>query len=212
MRWWWLPVIFGTYLFLVQFRGFELELIWILFTLAAAETVFFHQGPDSLPRAFSALFGAVYLGILPAQIVRIGLDYSQDRILFVLIIMIWIVDSAAYFVGMSLGKHRNIFPVSPRKSLEGFAAGMLVRLLIVFILYVADVNFISPGILLLAAIAAGVVGQLGDLVESVLKRFAGIKDSSRLIPGHGGILDRTDSILLAGSFIYCIISIVNKVR
>jgi len=67
-------------------------------------------------------------------------------------------------------------------------------------------------LLLLTAFAAGIVGQLGDLAESALKRFCQVKDSSNLIPGHGGVLDRSDSILLAGSFLYCAMLILTQVR
>jgi phosphatidate cytidylyltransferase len=72
--------------------------------------------------------------------------------------------------------------------------------------------FDDLALLLLCAFAAGVVGQIGDLAESMLKRYCGVKDSSNLIPGHGGILDRSDSVLLAGSFLYCAVYLLEKVR
>lgn len=146
------------------------------------------------------------------MIVRIGLDYHGQYILLGLVLMIWIVDSVAYFIGMSFGRHRGVTAISPRKSIEGFIAGALAPALIVFILYITGFRLIELKYLVLIAIAAGIVGQLGDLTESMIKRFAQVKDSSNLIPGHGGILDRTDSILLAGSFLYCAIQVLEKVR
>jgi len=103
---------------------------------------------------------------------------------------------------MKWGRHRGIFPVSPKKSVEGFFAGIIAPFIILIILYSTGIitNILC---LILIAVAAGIFGQLGDLVESMIKRFCGVKDSSKLIPGHGGILDRFDSILLAGSFLYC---------
>ncbi|HNU97951.1 MAG TPA: phosphatidate cytidylyltransferase, partial [Candidatus Syntrophosphaera thermopropionivorans] len=111
-------------------------------------------------------------------------------------------DSVAYFIGMKWGRHRGIFPISPKKSIEGFIAGIIAPFIIMIILYFIGI-IKSYQDLILVAVAAGIFGQLGDLVESMIKRFCGVKDSSKLIPGHGGILDRFDSILLAGSFLYC---------
>jgi len=126
--------------------------------------------------------------------------------------MIWFVDSIAYFVGMKIGKHRNITAISPQKSLEGFLAGILAPWLILIILYICKVRIMSFSYLALIAIAAGIIGQIGDLIESMLKRYCKVKNSSNLLPGHGGILDRCDSILFAGSFLYCALEILTKVR
>jgi phosphatidate cytidylyltransferase len=108
---------------------------------------------------------------------------------------------------VKFGKRRNIVAVSPRKSLAGFIAGGLAPWVILLILYLVKFDVLPIGELALIAIAAGIFGQIGDLVESMLKRFCGVKDSSNLIPGHGGILDRSDSILLAGSFLFCALKI-----
>lgn len=210
--WRWLPLIGGTFFLLSLTRAWDIEVLWALFIIAVIDALIGFDAQTSLPKAFAALFGAVWLGIMPALIVRIGLDYSSQKLLFALVIMIWIVDSAAYFAGMLFGRHRNVTVVSPRKSVEGFLAGVLVPFLIAFILYIVNTSFISARQIALIAIAAGIAGQLGDLAESMLKRHCGMKDSSKLIPGHGGILDRTDSILLAGSFLYCVLSILDKVR
>lgn len=110
---------------------------------------------------------------------------------------IWMGDAAAYFVGRRIGKHKVLPSLSPRKSMEGFVAGILAPAIIL----PAGGYFLLPGrpvpFLLLAGTAVAVFGILGDLFESMLKRSAGIKDSSSLLPGHGGLLDRIDSLLLA---------------
>jgi phosphatidate cytidylyltransferase len=118
--------------------------------------------------------------------------------LFILFILfsVWISDSAAYFIGKSFGKHKLAPRVSPKKTWEGALAGFIggaagfVLLSILFLDGFALVHSIVIGIII------GTIGQIGDLAESKLKRDAGVKDSSDLIPGHGGVLDRFDSLLL----------------
>lgn len=212
LSWLWISLGFVAYVAFVFWRGLELPMIWILMAGMIVEALFSWHEETSVPRLFATGYGLLYTALLPALIVRIGLDYIGQPILLSLIIMIWIVDSVAYFIGMSFGKHRNVTRVSPRKSVEGFLAGVLVPFIVVFILYVSRWEVVDYRIMLMIAFAAGFFGQLGDLAESMLKRYCGVKDSSRLIPGHGGILDRTDSILLAGSFLYCILSFLQKVR
>lgn len=115
---------------------------------------------------------------------------------------VWICDSGAYFVGKSMGKHKLLERVSPKKSWEGAIGGFIFTI----ICYTALLSFFIPAFPTLHAgiIGAliGVVGQVGDLAESLLKRDAGVKDSSKLIPGHGGILDRFDSILFVAPTVY----------
>lgn len=208
----WLVISPALYLSLIFIRGLDLSLLWIGFLVLALVSLGKWKQESTLYPAFAGIWGLIYTGVIPAMIARIGLDYPKAYILLVMVLMIWIVDTVAYFIGMRFGKHRNITPISPRKSLEGFIAGILAPLVIVVILYIWDFKLMSLTHLILVAFAAGIVGQLGDLVESMLKRFAGVKDSSKLIPGHGGVLDRTDSILLAGSFLYCALEVLQKVR
>ncbi|MCK9557622.1 MAG: phosphatidate cytidylyltransferase [Candidatus Cloacimonetes bacterium] len=200
----WLWVIINPLLYSLWllFPKWEIGLLLTAFIAAMLEVMFDWEEQKSVPRLFANLFGTVYTALMPAMIVKIALLQPESKILLALILMIWIVDSCAYFVGMRFGKRRGITQVSPRKSLEGFVAGLLAPALISFMLYIGNIGYFTPTQLVLLALAAGVFGQLGDLLESMLKRFCNVKDSSKLIPGHGGILDRTDSILLAGSFLY----------
>ncbi len=199
----WMAVSVACYAFLVSNHLYDLPIIWLVFLVASIESLVSWNQKSSIPRMMASFLGIMYTSFLPAMITRIELQNPDKKILLALILMIWIVDTSAYFFGMSFGKRRNITAVSPRKSLVGFVAGGLAPFVIVVILYLFRFSLLPMRQLLLIAFAAGIFGQIGDLVESMLKRFCGVKDSSNLIPGHGGVLDRSDSILLAGSFLYC---------
>jgi len=144
----------------------------------------------------ATIIGLLYTAVLPGLIYRLSVVYQQSHIIVLLLVMIWLTDSAAYFCGIWFGKHRGVFPVSPNKSLEGFIAGLLMPFVCIAAIYsVSDAWSLRQ--LLLVAVSAGILGQAGDLLESKLKRYAGVKDSSDFIPGHGGVLDRFDSLLIA---------------
>lgn len=115
--------------------------------------------------------------------------------LFFIFLTIWTCDSAAYFFGKSFGKRRLHPVVSPKKSWEGAIAGLLSSVIIFSLLNYFFIEEIPLYISLIAGLLIGTIGQIGDLAESQLKRDAGVKDSSNLLPGHGGILDRFDSVL-----------------
>lgn len=212
LAWIWLGFGTGLYAALLIWRSMDLVFVWVAVLVLILDAIIDWNEDTAVPRAFVIYFGLIYTAVLPAMITRIGLDYKGQPILLSLVMMIWIVDSVAYFVGMSLGRHRNVTAVSPRKSVEGFMAGAIVPIVIVIILYFTRMDFLPVWLMLLIAIAAGVFGQLGDLAESMLKRYCGVKDSSRLIPGHGGILDRVDSLLLAGSFLYCALKLFGMIE
>ena len=124
---------------------------------------------------------------------------------------IWICDIAAFFIGRKFGKHKLAPTISPKKSIEGAIAGFIASAMF----FIVTSNYFIEEISLALSIALGVVigifGQLGDLIESKFKRDADVKDSSNLIPGHGGVLDRFDSIIFVVPFVYIILVAFQKV-
>jgi phosphatidate cytidylyltransferase len=118
------------------------------------------------------------------------------------LVMIWICDSAAFHVGAPLGKHKLFPRVSPNKSWEGAIAGFVFAIIAAIAAKYLVLAFLPLASAIVIGAIVGTAGQLGDLVESLFKRDAGVKDSSALIPGHGGALDRFDSILLVSPCVY----------
>jgi phosphatidate cytidylyltransferase len=118
-----------------------------------------------------------------------------------LLLLIWANDSGAYIFGITLGKHRLFERHSPKKSWEGFLGGIVISSLMALILS-SYVHILEPMHWLALAIVVGIVGTLGDLVESMLKRSLNIKDSGSFLPGHGGLLDRFDSLIFAAPLVY----------
>lgn len=116
--------------------------------------------------------------------------------------MIWICDSAAYHVGMAMGRHKLFPRVSPNKSWEGAIAGFIFGVGAAVAAKYIVLDYLPTGSAIMIGMIVGVIGQLGDLFESLLKRDAAVKDSSALIPGHGGVLDRFDSLLLVAPCVY----------
>ncbi len=154
-----------------------------------------------------SLFTVFYAGVLPSSIITLGKFSNGNYLLILIIILTWITDSFAYFIGMTLGKHRGIFPVSPQKSVEGFVAGLVFAVIAAIATYFIFPNMFTMTQLVSAGISTGIAGQAGDLMESLIKRDMGVKDSSNLIPGHGGVLDRFDSFLISISILYVVLTI-----
>ena len=124
----------------------------------------------------------------------------------ILIVTIWINDTAAYLVGSLIGR-RPLSSISPNKTWEGTIAGVVISVLLVTKIMGQYIPLSEKSIFLIS-IVASIAGTFGDLVESKLKRVAGVKDSGSMMPGHGGFLDRFDSILLATPFVWLLIQLV----
>ncbi|MFI5253519.1 MAG: phosphatidate cytidylyltransferase [Bacteroidota bacterium] len=116
--------------------------------------------------------------------------------------IIWICDSAAYYGGMLTGKHKLFPRVSPNKSWEGAMFGFIFAIGTAVAAKALVLPYLNYGEAIVIGIIVGTIGQMGDLVESLIKRDAGVKDSSNLIPGHGGVLDRFDSLLFVAPIVY----------
>jgi phosphatidate cytidylyltransferase len=160
---------------------------------------------SAIPSAAGTLLGAVYLGALGGTVAALRtLDPIGDGAwrLTLLLVVIMGSDTAAFFVGHALGRHRLAPQVSPGKTVEGAIGGILggvAGALAVVALGLPQVPLLAAGAL--GALVAG-LGILGDLDESLLKRWAGVKDSGVLFPGHGGMLDRLDSLLFGAPVLY----------
>jgi len=147
------------------------------------------------------LFGYVILPFILANYVAMGVKGYNPKILISIIILIWTNDTFAYLVGKNIGKNKLFPSVSPKKTIEGFAGGLVFTVIVGALL--ANDYIMASTLYIWIAIAAivSIFSTLGDLIESKLKRVAGIKDTGNIMPGHGGILDRLDSIIFVIPFI-----------
>lgn len=173
------------------FLGFSLLFLFRIRTIdtAAREVAF-------------ALLAFLYIPFLLMHLVLLRQTPFGVQWLFVIMLIVMTNDSAAYYSGSAFGKRRLYPLVSPKKSIEGAAGGLIGSLggtLLAKFTFFPQLTFIDAAA---TAIVIGMVGQAGDLFESLLKRSFGVKDSGALIPGHGGILDRLDSILFAAPVTY----------
>lgn len=155
------------------------------------------------------LLGQIYIA-LPFSLLNFILFFPtyQPLILLALFVTIWVNDTGAYLTGMTFGKHRLFERISPKKSWEGFIGGAVFALIsgYVFHLFVPEISLIKWFIFSEIVV---IFGTFGDLIESLIKRTLGVKDSGNIIPGHGGILDRFDSMLLAAPAIFIYLQLIH---
>jgi phosphatidate cytidylyltransferase len=126
---------------------------------------------------------------------------AKYEIVLAIFIMIWCNDTFAYLVGKSIGKHKLLERVSPKKTIEGFIGGIIFTI-IASVIISQFYTFFNVTLWIISALIISIFGTLGDLVESKFKREAGVKDSGNIMPGHGGILDRLDSVIFVIPFLY----------
>lgn len=195
----------------VYFNGESALLYGLLvaFGLTTLSAVFRRDIVLSSTRIVFTLFGAFYAMLLNFFILIREVDFLKFTdyrtagvwILFAFAV-IWICDTAAYFIGKPFGRHKMSPVVSPNKSWEGFAAGLIFGTAAGYIFSLFALKRVDPAYMVICAFVISLIGQLGDLVESIFKRRFGVKDSSNIIPGHGGVLDRFDSLLFALPALY----------
>jgi phosphatidate cytidylyltransferase len=175
-----------------------LETVFFLFVLGTAAIALFTKRPlvETLPAAGISTSGLVLVAFPLSYAIRLhGSGTQGPALLLFAMVIIWVGDSAAYFVGRSFGKYKLAPHLSPNKTWEGTVASFLGSLIVAIVF--ARFMTVPLGHLLGMAAVGNVAGQVGDLLESAYKRSAGIKDSGSILPGHGGVLDRIDALILA---------------
>lgn len=179
--------------------GFVIISSLLIITYSARQNPF-----DAL---LKSCFGIFYVGFLPAHLILIMTFEKGAVLLLFLTVVTAASDTGAYFVGKSLGRHKLCPAVSPKKTIEGFGGGLVAGVAC----GTAVAVFLLPGLslyrLALAALVLTCLGVLGDLTESVIKRAMNVKDSGAVLPGHGGILDRIDSLLMTAPIFFYILHI-----
>lgn len=158
------------------------------------------QGSKALRHVFGFLTLIPFLwSVIILRASDISVDpYHGAKLVLYVCFLVWAADSGAYFAGKSMGKRKMAPHVSPNKTIEGLIGGIIAALIVGW-LFAGwfDIQFTSPIHMVIITLITVVISVLGDLVESMFKRVSGIKDSSNIIPGHGGILDRIDSLTAA---------------
>lgn len=159
---------------------------------------------DKLFFGLQQALGAAYVGIGFGALAALRLGYHSWLLILLAFLNVWVTDTAAYFVGKRFGKRHLAPHISPNKTWEGAVGGTLCAMLVCSIyMYLAfGMNYVAA---LGLAFVFTVLAQVGDLVESAFKRWAGVKDSGKILPGHGGILDRFDSIIFTAPFILLLV-------
>lgn len=154
------------------------------------------------------IIGYVIFPFILITKIPFGIKGFNPKIIISIFILIWTNDTFAYIVGKSIGKHKLIEKISPKKTIEGFVGGMafcvIAGILISKFYIQAKPSHQSLSLLIwtISAVIISIFSTLGDLIESKFKRIAGVKDSGNIMPGHGGILDRLDSIIFVAPFVY----------
>lgn len=194
--------------FVGYFGGFEPMIAFYMFMIAVAMIGLVLRRPEEPQNAIVSLLFFVYPLALILCLLGVFLKqpecYSFTMTLLVLVTPI-LSDTFAYFGGSFFGKHKLCPAISPKKTIEGSVAGAIAGIISAVVLYLIQFVWngaVSFSFLMVCGILCAVAGQFGDLFASLLKRWAGVKDYSNLFPGHGGIMDRLDSILICAPVVY----------
>ena len=159
---------------------------------------------EALPSSGIAVMATLYVGMLSGSLIRLRNDFPIEgpKLVFFLLIVVWIGDAGAYYFGKSFGKHKMSPRISPKKTVEGLVGGILTAIAAAVVIHFTFFPQFPVVHAAIAGVVLSVTGVIGDLAESMWKRSAEVKDSGTLLPGHGGFLDRFDSVFYTTPILY----------
>ncbi len=211
-----LGMVINTILFLLVFyilssnKNMNISLLIVPLLIFIFVLELYRNRPNPLANISYTLTGILYISLPITLFNKFAFFFSHDytfQIILGFFILLWVNDTAAYIFGISFGKHRLFERISPKKSWEGFIGGSIITVIASFLLGriftgLSRTDWIITGLII------SICGVLGDLVESMFKRAAKVKDSGKILPGHGGMLDRFDSVLLSSPFVFAYLMLV----
>lgn len=203
----------GTVIFTISFYKYGTEKFWLITIIFFYLTLLFELFRNKASATFNisaTSLGFFYPAFFFSFIILIrelpkslNLDYAAGaRWIIFMFAAIWICDTAAYFIGSAIGKHKLFHRVSPNKTVEGAIAGFIFAIVTAYIAHTVYIKLLSLADCLVIGAIVGIMSQIGDLVESLFKRDTGIKDTSGILPGHGGFLDRFDAPLFVAPLVF----------
>jgi phosphatidate cytidylyltransferase len=158
---------------------------------------------QALPSSAIAILATLYVGMLGGSVIRLHDDFADGaKLVYFLLLVVWLGDSGAYYFGRTFGKHKLSPRISPKKTVEGLIGGVAAAVATALIIHFTFFKNFPLIHTVIASIILSLAGVIGDLAESMWKRSADVKDSGTLIPGHGGFLDRFDSIFYTAPILY----------
>jgi phosphatidate cytidylyltransferase len=178
-----------------------------IYRIRETDPTLFREHRYHLDDLFLSGFGLLYIVGFLSFLPEIHSFPDGHVLLAGLVVMIWASDIAAYYGGHTLGRHKLASVISPGKTLEGSICGVLGSIAVASVIHAKWLPWIDLPKLIALGFLTSVISQLGDLFESLLKRVVGVKDSGFLLPGHGGFLDRFDSLILAAPFYYLMLKL-----
>lgn len=190
-------------------------LVYLAYAVLMMTSAVLSKGSLKLSEVTQTVVMVMYISFGFAALILLR-DFKYGLILFLLAFLIpWVCDAMAYFVGVFFGKHKLIPDVSPKKTVEG-AIGGIVGVVVITLIFGLVMHYgfgKQPNyvVLLLLSLVGGLISQCGDLIASLLKREYGVKDYGKIFPGHGGVMDRFDSIIATSIFLYIVCRIFNNV-
>ena len=190
--------------FILQDLSVEIGMFTALLVIPASYVFSRKPLPDSLPSSAIAVLATTYVGMLGGSLIRLRNDFPVGwKLVFFLLLVVWLGDSGAYYVGKNFGKHKLSPRISPKKTIEGLAGGIATSIVTALVIHFTFFKEFPLHHAIIAGVILSFAGVIGDLAESMWKRSAEVKDSGTLIPGHGGFLDRFDSIFFTAPILYC---------
>lgn len=183
-------------------------LVWTFAVTIASLLYLFSIDKRSLTDGMATLTGIFYVAFFSYHVVLVEREFGAA--VWFIVLTAFGTDIFAYFTGVTLGKHKLCPKISPKKTIEGALGGIMGSMVLCGLFsWVVMKTGIAAGLLL--GFSGSIVAQLGDLTASIFKRHMGIKDFGNLIPGHGGILDRFDSILFTAPMVYCMLIVLSRI-
>lgn len=189
--------------FVLDELSVEIGMYLTLLVIPASYVVGRKSIEDALPSTAVSVLATMYVGMLGGSLIRLRNDFPEGpKLVGFLMLVVWLGDAGAYYVGKKFGKRKLSPRISPKKTIEGLAGGVATSVIAAAVIHFTFFKAFPLSYAMAIGAILSVAGVIGDLAESMWKRSAGVKDSGTFLPGHGGFLDRFDSIFYTAPILY----------